>query len=542
MTVPLSRPVTKAMLRDPAWRGRLTACILGAIVLWPMLVASEFRPWQLLDPLALSAAGGFLASFVPPVTDVAFLHLVAEAAWITMATATAGLALALLAAVPLTLAGTARLSQSAIGRSMGRLPFAIRQLIRWLLIFLRSVPELVWALLFVRVVGLGPTAGVLAIALTYCGMLGKVYAEVLESADPAPGDAILKNGGSRLQAFLYGALPQSAPELLSYTVFRWECAVRSSVIMGFVGGGGLGQQMEMSMKMLAGGEVFTMLAVFVALVALADLVSRRLRNRMEHDQPAGRTRLGWLLALAALTVASFASLDLRLRELFAADGIAKMSEFVLAFFPPEASPPFLARLASGALETIAMSAIGTLIAAALGLALALAASLPAGRDAAGVLRAATRFLLNLLRSIPELVWAALWVIAAGLGPFPGTLALAAHTTGVIGRLYADTLENLPPAPARALRANGAGGIAVFLYATLPQAMPQMLSYTLYRWENNIRAAAVLGVVGAGGLGQMLHFHLSLFQMEQAAAVVIAMLVIVAMVDALSYALRHRLGR
>src|SRR5690606_15139579 len=102
------------------------------------------------------------------------------------------------------------------------------------------------------------------------------------------------------------------------------CAVRSSVIMGFVGGGGLGQQMEMSMKMLAGGEVFTMLAVFVALVALADLVSRRLRSRMEHDQPAGRTRLGWPLVLAALTVASFASLDLRLRELFAADGIAKM--------------------------------------------------------------------------------------------------------------------------------------------------------------------------------------------------------------------------
>ena len=542
MTDPLSRPRTKAVLRDPAWRGRVTALILAAVVLWPMLGASEFRPWQLLDPLALSAAGGFLASFVPPITDPEFLWLVAEAAWITMATATAGLALALLAAVPLTLAGTARLSQSAIGRPMGRLPFAIRQLIRWLLIFLRSVPELVWALLFVRVVGLGPTAGVLAIALTYCGMLGKVYAEVLESADPAPSDAILKNGGSRLQGFLYGALPQSAPELVSYTVFRWECAVRSSVIMGFVGGGGLGQQMEMSMKMLAGGEVFTMLMVFVALVALADAVSRRLRSGMERDQPVGRMRLGWPLALVALTAAAFASLDLKLRDLFAADGIAKMREFVLAFFPPEASPAFLARLANGALETIAMSAIGTLIAAVLGLLLALAASLPAGRHAAGVLRTATRFLLNLLRSIPELVWAALWVIAAGLGPFPGTLALAAHTTGVIGRLYADTLENLPPAPARALRANGSGGLAVFLYATLPQAMPQMLSYTLYRWENNIRAAAVLGVVGAGGLGQMLHFHLSLFQMEQAAAVVIAMLAIVAVVDALSYTLRNRLAR
>jgi phosphonate transport system permease protein len=536
------RPAPRVALRDPAWRGRLTALVLAAVLMWPLLVASEFRPWQLFDPLALSAATGFLGSFLPPATDAEFLWLVAHAAWITVATASAGLALALLAAIPLTLAGTSRLSQSSIGRPMSRLPFAIRQVIRWLLIFLRSVPELVWALLFVRVVGLGPTAGVLAIALTYCGMLGKVYAEVLESADPAPTEAILKNGGSRMQAFLYGALPQSAPELVSYTVFRWECAVRSSVIMGFVGGGGLGQQMEMSMKMLAGGEVFTMLAVFVALVALADFVSRSLRGGMEREQSTGAARLGWPLALGALTAASFITLELKLRELFEADGIAKMREFILGFFPPEASPAFLGRLFQGALETIAMSAIGTLIAAALGLALALAACLPAGRHAAGTLRAGTRFVLNLLRSIPELVWAALWVIAAGLGPFPGTLALAAHTTGVIGRLFADTLENLPPAPAQALRANGAGRIAVFLYATLPQAAPQMASYTLYRWENNIRAAAVLGVVGAGGLGQMLHFHLSLFQMEAAAAVVIAMLVIVALVDALSYALRNRLSR
>jgi len=546
------RSPVRAELRDPAWRGRLTLLVLAAALTWPLLVASEFRPWQLLDPQALEAASGFLRSFLPPAVAPDFLLLVAEAAWITVATATGGLALALVAAVPLTLIGTARLSQSGIGRPMGRLPAVVRQAVRWLLIFLRSVPELVWALLFVRVVGLGPTAGVLAIALTYCGMLGKVYSEVLESADAAPTDAILRNGGSRLQAFLYGALPQSSPELVSYTVFRWECAVRSSVIMGFVGGGGLGQQMEMSMKMLAGGEVFTMLVVFVLLVALADLVSRALRSQL--DGPARHARstagaaavgpgsLAWPAAIAALAIASFVTLDLRWRDFLAPDALGAMAEFVGAFFPPETSGGFMDRIWQGALETLAMSAIGTLIAAALGLALALAASLPAGRHPAGLLRAGTRLLLNLLRSIPELVWAALWVIAAGLGPFPGTLALAAHTTGVIGRLFADTLENLPPAPARALRDNGASPLAVFLYATLPQALPQMTSYTLYRWENNIRAAAVLGVVGAGGLGQMLHFHLSLFQMQEAATVVIAMLAIVAAVDALSYALRSRMGR
>jgi len=273
-------PASGARLRDPAWNRRVTLALLALVLLWPLLVASEFRPWYLFDAQSLSASGRFLRSFVPPALDPEFLALVAEAAWTTVAIATAGLALAWLGAVPLTLLGTARLSQSALGRPMRPLPALGRQAVRWLLIFLRSVPELVWALLFVRVVGLGPTAGVLAIALTYCGMLGKVYSEVLESTDPAASRALLRNGSSRLGAFFYGALPQASTELVSYTIFRWECAVRSSVIMGFVGGGGLGQQMDMSMKMLAGGEVATMLLVFMLLVAIADRVSRLLRETL----------------------------------------------------------------------------------------------------------------------------------------------------------------------------------------------------------------------------------------------------------------------
>jgi phosphonate transport system permease protein len=140
------------------------------------------------------------------------------------------------------------------------------------------VPELVWALVFVRVVGLGPTAGVLAIALTYAGMLGKVYGEILESGDTQSTTALLRNGSGRLQAFFYGLLPQNAAELTSYTVYRWECAIRSSAVLGFVGAGGLGQQMDVSMKMFAGSEVSTMLVVFVLLVWLADWVSGQLRK------------------------------------------------------------------------------------------------------------------------------------------------------------------------------------------------------------------------------------------------------------------------
>jgi phosphonate transport system permease protein len=179
----------------------------------------------------------------------------------------------------MTLVVTERLSISRLGTGRMRVwAGVVRQLARWLLVLLRSVPELVWALLFVRIVGLGPTAGVLAIALTYCGMLGKVYAEILESSNAHATDTLLRNGSGRLAALFYGALPESAAELVSYTVYRWECAIRGSVVMGFVGAGGLGQRMDESMKMLTGGEVTTMLIVFVLLVAGADGMSKLLRR------------------------------------------------------------------------------------------------------------------------------------------------------------------------------------------------------------------------------------------------------------------------
>ena len=154
----------------------------------------------------------------------------------------------------------------------------VRQAGRGVLMVLRAIPEIVWALIFVRALGLGPAAGVLALAITYGGMLGKVYAEVLESTDTRPSRALIEAGSSRLAALCYGLLPNCAQELVSYTVYRWECAVRASVVMGFVGAGGLGQLMDQSMKMLNGGEASSILLVFLALVLLADALSNALRR------------------------------------------------------------------------------------------------------------------------------------------------------------------------------------------------------------------------------------------------------------------------
>ena len=269
-----------AELRDPAWAARVFWWGAALVLLWPLAVATEFRPWVLVAPANLKISATFIASFFPPSLDLEFLALVARESWRTVAIATAGMTLALLLAVPLALMSTSALSVSALSGRMARGPFWLRQCVRWLLIVLRSVPELVWALVFVRVVGLGPTAGVLAIALTYGGMLGKVYGEILESGEAHPTQALMRNGSGRLQALFYGLLPQNAGELTSYTVYRWECAIRSSVVLGFVGAGGLGQQLDNSMKMFNGGEVATILMVFMALVALADFVSAGLRRAL----------------------------------------------------------------------------------------------------------------------------------------------------------------------------------------------------------------------------------------------------------------------
>jgi len=237
-------------------------------------------------------------------------------------------------------------------------------------------------------------------------------------------------------------------------------------------------------------------------------------------------------------VASFAYLPLDLGRLLSLDAIRELGTFFLSFFPPDVSPGYIAKTSQASLETLAVSAVGTALAAAGGLLLAL----PASGRYGDAMRRCTRFLMNLLRSIPELVWAVLMVLAAGLGPFAGTLALAAHTSGVLGRLFAEALENAPPAPALALVESGAAPSMAFLYGTLPGVLPQLLSYILYRWEINIRMAAILGFVGAGGLGQMLYFELSLLHQAQACTVIIAMLVLAAIVDGASAALRNWLTR
>ncbi|MBI2527724.1 MAG: phosphonate ABC transporter, permease protein PhnE [Candidatus Rokubacteria bacterium] len=273
-------------------------------------------------------------------------------------------------------------------------------------------------------------------------------------------------------------------------------------------------------------------------------------------RPRGHARARWLTlaAGAGLVAWSYQGTEVDLRGLLAGEAAGQMVAYVARLFPPDLSRAALASDAQGAVETFAISFVGSLLAVGLALPLSLVATRtllyrgvlyesrrlsPAARLGRMAVCAAGRALLAFLRTIPELLWAVIFVFVVGLGPFPGALALGFHTAGVLGKLFGETLEDVDPRPLEALASTGAGRLRILLYGMLPQAAPQFLSYALYRWEVNIRAAAILGLVGAGGLGQRIHVAISLFLERELLTLILAVYAMVTLVDALSAYLRRR---
>ena len=187
-------------------------------------------------------------------------------------------------------------------------------------------------------------------------------------------------------------------------------------------------------------------------------------------------------------------------------------------------------------ETLAMSICGTVLAA---ITAAPLGALSARRDAIPAISATVRLVLNTLRSIPDLVWGILFVAAVGFGPLPGLLALAFHSTGMLGKFYAEIIEHVDLAPGEALRSHGASRLAVLRFSVLPQILPRVVDVTLYRWEHNVRAATVLGVIGAGGIGLELVTAFHLFAYREAMALILTLLGLVTAINLLGAWLRGR---
>jgi phosphonate transport system permease protein len=229
----------------------------------------------------------------------------------------------------------------------------------------------------------------------------------------------------------------------------------------------------------------------------------------------------------------------------------RVARFVAQMLPPNFQVEFLRSLVQPLFQTIAISVIGTMFGICIAAILAFPATATlslAEHDAAGRFSRAngairrgvytlSRVLLNALRSVPEVVWVLICILAVGLGPFAGTLAIGLHTGGVLGKLYADTLEEVPRGPVEALRATGARPFQLLVWAIWPQARPTILSYTILRWEMNIRVSTVLGLVGGGGLGQIIYNSVQLGFHANLATLILLVYLLVIATDWLTHVLR-----
>ncbi len=498
----------------------------------------------------LGLAGDLLASALHPQLSAGFLAVVLDATVITLTFAALGTAAALVIGLP----GGLILSDAAWD---GRPPPVVRVLrlaLRGVLVATRSIHELIWALLFVSVLGLDPLVAVLAIAIPFGAQTAKVFADTF---DGVPSDALLalRNAGARpVPAMAYSLFPAAAPLLLSYTFYRFECAIRSAVVLGVVGVGGLGQEFVVSLQSRNWDEVWTLIGAVLLLSAAADWWSTRLRRDhavvtcsdwsvgQETRQHRARlpTHSGWarwsaMVVVPALVAAWLAS-DVSLSGLTSPRTRELTGRLLDDMWPPGLPPGGWQALGDATLDTMAMAVLAMAVAVAITIAAGPWAvrarpaatdehAPPAHRFVRGALWWAARALLLILRSVPPTVWAIIALLALFPGILPGALALGIYTGGILGRLVAEAWESVDIRPRNALRAIGTPAWLATTAAVIPPSAHLLTAYTLYRFEICIRETAIVGVVGAAGLGLLLAESLAAFRFPTITTLLAASLVL-----------------
>ena len=506
--------------------------------------------WRAGNPAGSYNAGGlgqvgdFLAAAVDPARSAEFLSLTLRESLVTLAYAVLGTAFA----VVVGLVGGVLLSRRWWESPSD--PRARRgwRVVRALAVLPRSIHEVVWGLLLLNVLGLDPIVAVLAIGIPFGAITATVFADVLDETVPATFRALRAAGAGRLAAFAYSVGPDARDDLASYAFYRFECAIRSAAILGIVGAGGLGFQLQLSFTSLRYDEVWTLLYALILLSGTADAWSGWVRRRsptsvtadgvrVRHRSGRGAALATSLLLLVGVPLAWW-RVGLDPTTLWSARSHRQAGEIAGQLWPPTLRDGW-GHIVSQTADTLAVSVLAMAIAFVLGLAAALVASGAIGpRGAPGrVLRNLTRLALLVCRAVPPPVWAIVVLFVVFPGPWPGALALAVYNVGVVGRLFAEVVENADDAVPAALVAQGASRSQAVAYATLPEVWGRVVSLGLYRWEVAIRETVVVGVVGAGGLGRALDDELSAFAWGNVAGIVVALVLVTFLVDVLSRWLR-----
>ncbi len=492
------------------------------------------------------AKGLILPDFSPGI-----LLLGLRSTWITLTYAVAGMTFAIIYSFCVGILASGVLTSARSARIFSKLFF------RGVLGFTRSIHELIWAWLFVATIGLSPYAAIFALAIPYGGILGRIFADMLNDVPKEPIIALKSSGASRLQLLFYGYLPLVSANMISYTMYRFECAIRSSAIMSFVGLGGLGYQIQLSLADLKYDQAWTYVYFLILLVVLVDSWSHMIRKGLREQNARKRLHLGWIYTLFVtfLVIIVWGSNEIgkiqNLMELFSEQNATHAKTFFAGMIGNNNPNPAFLSWSSWSnalkltLETIKMSIL------AIGFA-AIAAFLtviPTMRNVFNGSRGrsrtlSSRILLGLVRvvylfsrSVPELIWAMMIIFILKPGILPGAIALALHNFGILGKLWAEVIEDIEPAPIQTLAATGASKPQLFFYGILPTVLPKFLTYFLYRWEVIMRTTIVVGFVGAGGLGVAFKLAMSYFQYTSIALLLICYIALVILADFASESIR-----
>ncbi|MCK3768594.1 ABC transporter permease subunit [Microbacterium aerolatum] len=499
---------------------------------------------------------------------------------ITLALVIAGTALAAVLSVPV-----------AYGAARNTTPHGlVLAACRGIGVIARAVPDVVFVVIFAFLwFNSGTLPAIVAIGLHSVGMISKMFADAIEQIDEGPRLAIRSAGGSKSQEFWSGVIPQVLPAWIAVALHRADINLRGTVILGVVGVIGIGYELD---EALHGGpagmrRVIPLVVIIIVLCVLFEVVSSLLRTRLLGVQPTGKG-LGDTVARAvartkasvegASTTGAIRTQDRNARIeaamhrpwdrsrigntvwiwvgilvvigafVYAAPDITKMlapswNELVdpardRAIWPPHFGSRSVADVTAAVVTTIqiafAASLMGAIISAVVG-------PLSARNVAPNSwIRNTFRGIALFIRAIPDLVVAILFIIAAGIGPQAGALALGIGGVGLLAKLIGDSMEEVPNGPERALAAGGSTRTQVFFSSTLPMSVPAMVSHLMYLLEQNIRSATLLGIVGAGGIGFLLLNALQGRHFDEVLAYVLVIIAMVVVVESASILIRRAL--
>ncbi len=406
----------------------------------------------------------------------------------------------------------------AAGAGFGLSLLFQRRTVRLLCTALRSVHELFWGLLFIQLLGIQPLAGVLAIALPYTGIFAKVYAEILEEADAAERPA-LPAGSDRLSRFAYGTWARVRPHFASYTLYRLECGLRSSTVLGFIGLPTLGYHLVAAFMQGHYDQAAALLLTLYALIA-----TLRLWMRWQLWPLLAALALGWVLSHSELQLRLLAPLlqDMVPAPLRAGDW-GQLLPWLGRIVAEQALP--------GAFNTLLVTQMAVVLAGALALGLF---PLLSRQFAARPLRWAGHWLLVLLRSTPELIITFVLLLLWGPSMLPAVIAMGVHNGAIVGHLsgrFSDALV---------LRIDASRGLNRYGFEVLPRIYGQFLAFLFYRWEVIMRETAVLGVLGIHTLGFYIDSAFERFSLDVALLLIVFTAALNIAIEAVARQLRQRL--